>query len=215
MPDVLGLVPLLGRGTLPSADFEGSALFLAAIDALSSAFSDRVLVLADNEQAPVAREALRRHHSGVELVECPEGESRVREAVATVEVVVIHDPLCPLVSPAVLRDAVTAWEPGTASVSVLRLVDTVKAVADGLVTETLDRDAFRVVGSPVVVSAGVVGDMANLTQALGRPAAMVEWLRSQCPVVLTPASSLAQRAEDVSSLSVLSSVGRGAPARGT
>jgi hypothetical protein len=214
MPDVLGLVPLLDRGTLPSADFEGSALFLPAVDALSSAFSDRVLVLADAGQAPVAREALRGHHSGVEVVECPEAESRVREAVAAAEVVVIHDPLCPLVAAAVLRDAVSAWEPGTASVSVLRLVDTVKAVADGLVTETLDRDAFRVVGSPVVVSAGVVRAMPDLTQALGRPAGLVEWLRTQCPVVLTPASPVAQRAEDVSSLSVLSSAGRGAPAPG-
>jgi 2-C-methyl-D-erythritol 4-phosphate cytidylyltransferase len=163
-------------------------------------------VLAAAEQLASAAEALR-ESPAVELVECPDGESDVRESVSAGDIVVVHEPLCPLVPASVLRQAVDRWETGTASVAVLDVVDTIKATRDGVVRSTLDRSALRIVGSPVVLSGALLHDLPDLTAALSRPASLVATLAGRCPLRMTAASPLSMRAEDASSLRVLAAFG--------
>jgi 2-C-methyl-D-erythritol 4-phosphate cytidylyltransferase len=196
---------LLGREPVVSATLGSQPVFLHAVDALLQSGAHTVLVLAAADQLASAAEALR-GRPAVELVECPAGESRVRQAISAGQVVV-HDPLCPLVPASVLRAAVDRWEPGTASVAVLDLVDTVKTTRDEVVRSTLDRGSLRSVGSPVVLPGALLNECADLTAILSRPAALVAALAGSCPVRFVTASPLSIRAEDASSLRVLASYG--------
>jgi 2-C-methyl-D-erythritol 4-phosphate cytidylyltransferase len=188
------------------ATFRERPLFLSAVGALSAAGVRRVVMLAAPGQLAHAAEALR-GSSAVELVECPDGEGHVGESVSVGDIVVVHEPLCPLVPASVLRHAVERWEPGTASVAVLDVVDTVKATRDGVVRSTLDRSALRIVSSPVVLSGALLQDVPELTAALSRPASLVAELAGRCPLRITAASPLSMRVEDASSLRVLAAFG--------
>ncbi|HEY8565285.1 MAG TPA: bifunctional 2-C-methyl-D-erythritol 4-phosphate cytidylyltransferase/2-C-methyl-D-erythritol 2,4-cyclodiphosphate synthase [Beijerinckiaceae bacterium] len=64
------------------------------------------------------------------------------------EIVLVHDGARPFVSAGLISRAITAGEAGGAAVPVLPVTDTVKQVADGLVTGTLDRSALRAVQTP-------------------------------------------------------------------
>jgi 2-C-methyl-D-erythritol 4-phosphate cytidylyltransferase len=189
-----------------SATFGSRPVFLHGVDALLQSGAHTVLVLAAADQLASAADALR-GRAAVELVECPAGEGRVRQAASAGDLVVVHDPMCPLVPASVLRAAVDSWEPGTASVAVLDLVDTVKTTRDEVVRSTLDRGALRSVGSPVVLPSAALNDLADLTAILSRPAALVAALAGSCPVRFVTASPLSIRAEDASSLRVLASYG--------
>ena len=202
----VGLVPLVGREPVVYATFRERPLFLSAVHAMSAAGVGHVLVLAGPEQRASAAEALR-GSPAAELVECPAGESQVRESVSAGDSVVVHEPLCPLVPASVLRHAVASREAGTASVAVLDVVDTVKATRDGVVRSTLDRSALRIVASPVVLSGAHLQDLPDLTAALSRPASLVAALAGRCPVRITAASPLSVRVEDASSLGVLAAFG--------
>jgi 2-C-methyl-D-erythritol 4-phosphate cytidylyltransferase len=206
MAGTVGLVPLVGRDPVARATFRERPLVLSAVAALSAAGVRRVVVLAAAEQLASTAEALR-GSPAVELVECPDGESDVRESVSASDIVVVHEPLCPLVPASVLRHAVDRWEVGTASVAVVDVVDTVKATRDGVVSSTLDRSALRIVGSPVVLSGALLHDLPDLTAALSRPASLVATLAGRCPLRMTAASPLSMRVEDASSLRVLAAFG--------
>jgi 2-C-methyl-D-erythritol 4-phosphate cytidylyltransferase len=206
MAGTVGLVPLVGREPVARATFRDRPLVLSAVDTLTAAGVGRVLVLAAAEQLASAAEALRGSRA-VELVECPDGETRVRESVSAGDVVVVHEPLCPLMPASVLRHAVAHWEAGTASVAVLDVVDTVKATRDGVVTSTLDRSALRIVASPTVLPGAVLRDLPDLRATLSRPASLVAAIGGRCPVRLAAASPLSMRVEDASSLRVLAAFG--------
>jgi 2-C-methyl-D-erythritol 4-phosphate cytidylyltransferase len=205
MAGTVGLVPLLGRGPLASATFRDRPLFMSAVDSLVAAGARAVLVLAAASQMTPVAESLR-GQPAIELVECPDAESRVREAVSEADDVVVHDPLCPLVPASVLREAVDRREPGTASVALLDLVDTVKATREAFVRSTLDRGTVRIVGSPVVLSGVVLRDLPDLTAAVHRPAALPAAIARRCPLRVTATSPLSMRAEDESSLRVLAAL---------
>jgi hypothetical protein len=202
----VGLVPLVGREPVVGSPFREHPLVVSAVDALSAAGVRRLVVLAAAEQLASAAEALRGSPE-VELVECPEGESQIRGSVSAGDIVVVHEPLCPLVPASVLRHAVARWEAGTASVAVLDVVDTVKATRDGLVRSTLDRSALRIVASPVVLSGAVLKDLPDLTGALSRPASLVAAIAGRSALRITAASPLSMRVEDATSLRVLTAFG--------
>jgi 2-C-methyl-D-erythritol 4-phosphate cytidylyltransferase len=206
MAGTVGLVPLIGREPVVRATFRERPLFVSAVHALSAAGVGQVVVLAAADQLASAAEALRGSPEA-ELVECPDGESHVRESVSAGDSVVVHEPLCPLVPASVLRQAVVSLEAGTASVAVLDVVDTVKATQDGVVRSTLDRSALRIVASPVVLSGAQLQDLPDLTATLSRPASLVAALAGRCPLRITAASPLSIRVEDASSLGVLAAFG--------
>ena len=169
-----------GRGSLPYSLIHGEALVAAATWALSEA---QVLPLDPRTST-----------DGVLDAELP---------------LVLHDALCPMTPPefiaACVRRAVGA---GVVVAGVLPVTDTVKVLHDGLVGETLDRDALARVVSPVVVPASLVGQVSGLLTEPGPDLAdLVEALRAVTPVELLEAPPEAMRVsgpEDVRVLEALS-----------
>jgi 2-C-methyl-D-erythritol 4-phosphate cytidylyltransferase len=206
MPDVIGVVPLISRERLAYAVLGGRTLLLTAAATLTSAGAERVIVVAASGQRSRTADAFRDIEQLADLVECPEQDSVLRETASAARVIVIHDPLCPLVTPAEIRTALHGWVPGTATVLVRPVIDTVKAARDGVICETVDRESLRIVSSPVVLSGALLAEAPDLTTVLGRPAALVELLRARCPVTLATAPPASQRVEDLSSLDVLAAM---------
>ena len=206
MPEVLGLVPLVGRSPLACLPFNGDALFLSAVGALSQVANPPVMVLTDPEQAPSVDSALTGYSAVVDLVESPRDDDRLRAAAERADVALVHDPLCPLVTPAWLRRCMLTASAGTATVAVRPVVDTIKAARLGMIAGTVDRDALRTVSSPVAVPAALMCDIPDLTATLSDLSALVQWLRERCDVVLAAAPSASWRIEDTSSMILMSSV---------
>ncbi len=206
MPDVLGLVPLVGREPLACWPYNGQALFLQAVDALQAVANPPVIVLADDVQGAAVREALEGYPAVVDLAECPREDDRLRAAVEVADVVVVHDPLCPLVSSVSLRQMMRMWQQGTALAAVRPVVDTVKAASDGIVSGTVDRDTLRSVSSPVILPSALMLDIPDLGNTLSDLSALVQWLRGRCEVVLQSAPSASRRIEDVSSIQLVLSL---------
>lgn len=206
MPEVLGLVPLVGREPLACRPFNGSALFLSAVGALSQVANPPVMVLTDPEQTSSATDALAGYRAVVDLAESPRDDDRLRAAARSAGVALVHDPLCPLVTPASLRSCMLAASAGKATVAVRPVVDTIKAAARGMVAGTVDRDGLRIVSSPVAMPADLLCDIPDLTATLADLGALVQWLRGRCDVVLTAAPTASWRIEDVSSMRLVSSV---------
>lgn len=154
-PASLGTVAEQGRGSLPFALLRGEALVACAAWAMGEA--------------------------GVHLVDIGTPWSSV---VAAEEPFVLHDSLCPMTPPAFLAACVReALATGEVVVGVRTVTDTVKRVEDGVVGETVDRDAVWAVTSPLVLPPDVVAalageggpaalspdlDLAELVAALGR-----------------------------------------------
>lgn len=199
-------MPLLGRSPLACRSYDGRALFLSAVDALATVAHPPVVVLSDDVQAAHAGDALARYSFVVDLAEIPRDEDRLRAVAGNAGVVVLHDPLCPLVSPASLRQLLRTWVPGTATVAVRPVVDTVKAASGGVISGTVDRDGLRIVTSPIVLPAALFCDVPDLSETLGDFGTLVQWLRSRCAVVLPVAPSASRRIEDVSSMRLVSAI---------
>lgn len=225
---VLPLVDLTDGLPLATAPLHGSPLFVHAVRALVEAGGDGVVVSAPPAGAAAVRELLEadrvagRHRGGPAGVEVVEGGETLGQALLQVlerctarndrpQLLVVHDPRCPLVPQSFLRDAVTqAADRLDAVLAATRpMTDTVKTVVDGVVLTTVDRDLLVVLTSPVVLPVAVlrelagrpelagcadVDDVVNLARVAGVP---VQWM---------PAPGLAWRVDDVSSISVLESV---------
>src|SRR5690242_3773622 len=117
-PDVVGTVPVEGRGSMPFALLHNESLVAIASWALGEA--------------------------GVELLDFDEswGDVVSREAH-----LVVHDPLCPGTPVEFLREAVSTCErDGAVVVGARPVTDTVRAVdASGAAGETVDRSDLRAV----------------------------------------------------------------------
>lgn len=172
--DAVGLVPTTGRGSMPFALLHGESLVAVASWALGEAGVD----LLDFD--------LTWHD--VQVLERP---------------LVVHDPLCPMTPVGFLRAAVAeAAEHDTVVVGVHPVTDTVKAVHDGRVGGTVDRDGFWAVASPVVLPASLVAaldawpDTDDLTTLVAR-------LRETTAVRFLEAPALGRRVEDESAVVLL------------
>lgn len=111
---------------------------------------------------------------GESLVACAAwalGESGVTAVDATVawesvveagEPLVLHDALCPMVPPRFIASCVArALEEDSVVVGVRPVTDTVKALTDGLVGDTVDRSGLLAVTSPLVLPASVLRTLAS------------------------------------------------------
>ncbi len=171
--------------------------------ALDAAVGD-VEVLADPADADRVRRDARRWGVAVEVLEPATWWERV---VADERPLLVHDALCPLVTAEFITTVLdhAARHPGQGVVAVRAVTDTLKAVVDGRITETIDRDALVTVTSPAHVPA------AALT-APGAPmpvedgAALVAWLRARVEVSLLRGPSLGRRIEDVRAVRLLESL---------
>ena len=168
----LGIVPLEGRGSLPFALVHGEALVAAASWGLASA--------------------------GVELVDTGTPWPQVR---ASERLLVVHDPLCPLVPVDFVERAIEECRASRAVVAGVRPVtDTVKELRGDHVGATHAREDLMVVTSPVVLPAAVLAALEGIEPDL---AGWVATLAARFPVRFLEAPPLGRRVVDEADLRVL------------
>ena len=173
-PHAVGQIPTTGRGSMPFALLHGESLVAVAAWAAGEA--------------------------GIELLDFDTSWQQVQERE---EPLLLHDPLCPMTPVAFLREAVVRAVDGDAVVvGVHPVTDTIKAVREGRVGGTVDRDGLWSVTSPVVLPASVVGALADWPDA-DDFAALVTGLRERFPVEFLQAPALGRRVEDESAVALL------------
>jgi 2-C-methyl-D-erythritol 4-phosphate cytidylyltransferase len=174
----LGLVPVEGRGSLPFALVHGESLVAAASWALSTA--------------------------GVMIIDATTSYAGVRDSS---EMLVVHDPLCPLTPVQFIEQAVHICAgTGAVVVGVRPVTDTVKDLHGELVGRTHPREELMVVASPVVLPAAVLAELGGVeTDDL---AAWVAELATRYPVHFLEAPPLARRISSVEDLAVLEALSR-------
>jgi 2-C-methyl-D-erythritol 4-phosphate cytidylyltransferase len=193
-------------------------LFVHAVRALEQVAGDGVLVTAPTAGAGAVREALADDAHAAVL----DGGDTLGQALMRVlehcaadgeapRLLVVHDPRCPLVPAAFVRDVVAqALErPRVVLAATRPMTDTVKSVVDGVVRVTVDRDRLVVLASPLALPVTVLEllargpalaactDVEDLVSSVREAGVSVQWV---------PAPSLAWRVDDVASVSVLESV---------
>ncbi len=171
----LGVVPLEGRGSLPFALVHGESLVAAASWALTTA--------------------------GAELFDYGMPFAAVQDAG---QMLVIHDPLCPLTPASFIREAIEeSARTGAVVVGVRAVTDTIKHYDGERVGATVDRDELMCVTSPVVLPATVVAALEDL--ATDDFAVLVADLTRRFPVRYLPAPLLGRRIVDEGDLETLGS----------
>lgn len=180
IPEPLGVVPIDGRGSLPFALVHGESLVAAASWALTTA--------------------------GAKLFDYGVPFAGVQDAG---QMLVIHDPLCPLTPASFIEEAIEeSVQTGAVVVGVRPVTDTVKEYdaprgpgEAGRLGSTVDRDELMCVTSPVVLPAKVVAALDELvTDDL---AELVSELSRRFPVRHLPAPPLGRRIVDQADLDVL------------
>ena len=176
LPPALGSVVEQGRGSLPFLLVHGEALVACAAWALGD--------------------------SGVTPVDVGTEWAGLVDAG---EAFVLHDSLCPMTPAWFIAACVrTAVDRDAVVVGVRPVTDTVKAVADGLVGETVDRSGLVSVASPLVLPVSVVAALEGLPTL--DFADLVAFLRDRFVVELVEAPAAARRVsseEDVRLLEAL------------
>jgi 2-C-methyl-D-erythritol 4-phosphate cytidylyltransferase len=171
----VGWVPVDGRGSLPFALLHGEALVAVASWALGE--------------------------TGVELLDFTSRWSDVRDRGAAL---VVHDPLCPGTPPVFLARALAlALERDEVVVGVRPVTDTVTAVDEEVLGETVDRAGLLVLTSPVVLPARVVAALPGPPPPGVDLADWVVELRGRHTVHALEAPPQGRRVADESDLRVL------------
>lgn len=184
-PRVLGVVvsdPVRTRGM----SVQGEPLVAVALAALSG-WCDAVLVGRDGYEPSTSLE----------------------QACAGADLIVVHDPLCPLLAPADLRSCVAALRSGEVVVGIRPVTDSLKGVVDGWLCSTVERDTMAVLASPVVFAADVVAPLARVLPTVGQLSDLVAVVGALGPLrrlrsVTVP--SAGRRITDADDLAVLAAV---------
>jgi 2-C-methyl-D-erythritol 4-phosphate cytidylyltransferase len=123
--------------------------------------------------------------AGVDLVDASVPWEGIAEAG---EDLVLHDSLCPMTPPAFIAACLElARSTGHAVVGTRPVTDTVKVVADGLLGQTLDRDALVAIASPLVLPAALVASLpARPDPDLARAVADLTAAGHQVETLLAP-----------------------------
>jgi 2-C-methyl-D-erythritol 4-phosphate cytidylyltransferase len=206
MPAVLALA---GRGPLPYVSLHKAPLYLHALKALDAS-GDDVLVVAVGEDDRVRVEAEVRHAGVVAEVRAGAGWWEHLRSCDVSAGLLVHDALCPLVSPDFIR-GVRRQAAASPEVSVLAyrpVTDTVKTVVDSRIQGTIDREGLAALVSPAFVAPRL---LAAAMQEDDPPpiddfARLAGWLRARGEVELVRAPSLARRVDDASSVNLLECV---------
>ena len=172
-PEPLGVVPIDGRGSLPFALVHGESLVAAASWALTTA--------------------------GAKLFDYTIPLEEVQDAD---QMLVVHDPLCPLTPAAFIEQAIEeCTETGSVVVGVRQVTDTVKEYDGTRLGATVDREGLVCITSPVVLPAAVVAALDHVdTDDLP---ALVAQLSQRFPVRHLPAPALGRRIVSEGDLEVL------------
>jgi 2-C-methyl-D-erythritol 4-phosphate cytidylyltransferase len=214
---VLPLVDPTDGLPLATVRLRDEPLFVHAVRALQAG-GRGVLVTAPTGGAVAVREAL----ADDPLVRVLDGGDTLGQALRRVlehcaadpeapRLLLVHDPRCPLVPAAFVRDVVaqSLERPHEVLAATRPMTDTVKSVVDGVVRRTVDRDRLVVLASPLALPVSVLErlargpgldactDVEDLVASVREAGVRVQWV---------PAPSLAWRVDDVASVSVLESV---------
>jgi 2-C-methyl-D-erythritol 4-phosphate cytidylyltransferase len=175
-PEPLGVVPIDGRGSLPFALVHDESLVAAASWALTTA--------------------------GAKLFDYDIPFAGIQDSG---QMLVIHDPLCPLTPAAFIEEAIEeSVQTSAVVVGVRPVTDTVKEYVGERLGATVDRDELMSVTSPVVLPATVVAELDELE--INDLPAFVDMLTKRFPVRYLPAPPLGRRIADESDLEVLSAL---------
>lgn len=199
MAIVLVLVPTLGREHLAFEELDGRQLLDRAVSASALNPGAHVTVLVCPEFEPIIPPL-----SGditLLLVDHAGAAEAIRALAAAADVVVVSDPLCPLVPTSFISTLVEtlslrlgAGRDVPALIATRRVVDTLKRVEPtGLIAATVDRETVRAVLSPVVTTGRRLNDIPDLTAALSDPALLVRELQLTGDVELVSAPESARR----------------------
>lgn len=172
----LGVVPVDGRGSLPFTLVHGESLVAAASWALTTA--------------------------GAKLFDYGVPFAGVQDSG---QMLVIHDPLCPLTPASFIEEAIAeSTQTGAVVVGVRPVTDTIKEYDGKRLGATVDREELMCVTSPIVLPASVVAALDGLdTDDLAQ---LVEDLTQRFPVRHLPAPPLGRRIVDEADLDVLSAL---------
>jgi len=222
MAIVLALVPTLGREHLAFEQLDGRSLVDRAVTAAALATKAAATVATKASVTVVVRSEFVRvlpllsHEVAVVVVAADQSASdeSVRSWIRGVDVVAVHDPLCPLVAPdlivSMLRRLTVSGEADCqtpALVASRPVVDTLKRLdAGGLVKGTTDRDTVRAVLSPVVTTGRRLSGIPDLHAALSDPACLVRGLRATGAVELVDVPASARRVDGRAALLAMSLV---------
>jgi 2-C-methyl-D-erythritol 4-phosphate cytidylyltransferase len=128
------------------------------------------------------------------------------ELCAGADRMVVHDPLCPLLTPAALARCAADQLPGVAVVGIRPVTDTVKRVEGAWLRDTLDRDGLAVLASPVVWGADLVAPLSQLLPTAGDLAdlsGLVTALAGLCTLRGVEVPSAGRRVGDPEDLALL------------
>jgi hypothetical protein len=195
--EVLGIVPVLGRGRLPNQPLGPQTLQRRAVGLLRGLCSSVIAV--DHDLAPESTRAL------PQTLRLPADEVRLRREVGSFDRVIIHDPVCPLVSSSFARRLLD-METSDPIVAVRPVIDTVKAAPGGVIAHTMDRDGLRVISSPIVLDASDLLSADDLGLALADLTVLVEHVRVRSNPRLVTAPSASRRVEDISGLRLAAAI---------
>ncbi len=175
---VLGWVPLEGRGSLPFALVHGESLVAAASWAVGE--------------------------SGVQLFDASVTFDQVRSSGRPL---LIHDPLCPLAPADFLAGAAAlCLEKGSVVVGYRPVTDTVKRRTGDTLGETVDRADLRAIATPVVIPGAVLARLDGLQTA--DLAGLVAQLALLSSITWLEAPPVARRIRDQDDLLVLEALSR-------
>ncbi len=190
-----------GRSALAFRQLHGEPLYAHALRALTEA-AGPVLVDVDREDLERVRGDIARWRLAATPLVRDEWWSEVHDERG--RGLVVHDVLCPLVTTDFLRSVLTraAERPATSLVSFRPVTDTLKAVVDGRIQQTIDRNGLAAVTSPLVVAPPVL-DAADEAPPVHDFAEAVTWLRARGEVELVRAPSLGRRVEHARAVHLL------------
>lgn len=198
------LLVLAGREDLVFHELHREPLYVHGLRALGEA-AGHVVVSADPADVSRVREDLRRLRLRNEVVADDEWWGDVRREPGGG--LVVHDALCPLVDGGFLRSVLRRADtrPAVSFVGVRAVTDTLKAVVDGQIQGTIDRERVATVTSPAVIAPELLRGLDEPPPVHGF-AELVGWLRARGEVELVKAPSLGRRIEDARSVRLLESL---------
>jgi hypothetical protein len=200
------LLALGRRSGLPFELLHGEPLYAHAVRALAEV-PGRLVVQVDKPDLERVREDMDCWRIPATVVAGAEWWDLVVHAPGAG--LVVHDPLCPLVKAefviSLMRSA--HEQPAVSFVAVRPVTDTLKAVVDGKITGTIDREALATVTSPILVASEVISrESQEPPPPVHDFAEMVGWLRHRGVVELVRAPSLARRVEHARTVHLLECV---------
>ncbi len=201
MPSVLGIVPLVGRAEVALGPFNETTPLRRSVETVAPVVGRPVVILAEGGQVMSAMDALDGCSVPVDIwdVDVARDIKRLRAAAQVTDLILVHDPLCPLVTTESLVEVLASTATGEAAVAVRPVVDTLKTLVRSVITATVDREALRVVISPVVLPAALLDESLDPALTLDEPALLVQWLRERVHVRLVMAPAGSGRITDLSS----------------